>query len=295
MRYSKACGMKWVSQGLGSDGLEVSVEIDEGSPERPYVIMGAMPSSGDWAEIEAEGYGIRLFDYPGTIESLLPYSRHFRHLNVTAGPTTDLHVLPRMTQLELLFIAGVINEVLDLSPLTNLHTFGAGQAHRVTGVFDNPALRKLFVTWGSHKWAPIEAPLTQCTIRSAQKLANVTSLKLAHPEELLELQIYDGKSLSLEGIGELSAIRRLSFTSCKLSNASALQELPMLEYIYLEDCTLDELRSVSELRDLKVKVVGRHPFGRDLVAAAVNGGLLADWEFPPRDVARITGVKPPRV
>lgn len=99
----------------------------------------------------------------------------------------------------------------------------------------------------------------------------------------------------MEGIGELSAIRRLSFTSCKLSNASAVLEWPTVEYIYLEDCAFDDLRGISEPRDLKIKVVGRHPFGLDLVVAAVNGGLHADWEFPPRDLARTTGVKPPTV
>lgn len=265
------------------------MEIDHGSPERPYVVLGSMPTADEWAEIKRNGYGIRLFSFPHPLETLLPYAAYFSHLNVIAGKTTNLEPIAQMTNLTSLFIAGVINETLDLSSLMRLSTFGADQAHRVTGVFDKPSLRHLFLTWSSHRWSPITAPIEQLTVRSAQRVGKLSDLDIRHPEELVELTVYDGKSLSVDELGKFVNLRRMAFISSRLSDISAILDLPQLEDLYLEDCqVIEPIESLRRLGDTNVTVIGRHPFDLDFVELALGGQLRSKWTFPPREVRRVS-------
>jgi hypothetical protein len=264
------------------------MRIDLESPERPYVILGPMPTEDEWAEINRNDYGIRLLSFNQPLDSLLPYAERFDHLNVIAGASTNLEPVAQMTRLKTLFLAGAVSQSLDLSALTRISTFGADHAHRVTGVLTQPSLRRLFLTWGSHKWSPIAAPIEQLTVRSAQRLERLPDLNLQHPEALEELTIYDARSLSLSDVGDFVNLRKLSFTSSRLSGVDAVRELSRLEDLYLEDCpVLEPSQSLHQLRNMRVTVVGKHPFDLEFIERTLQDQLPASWTFPPRDVNRI--------
>jgi len=246
------------------------------------VIDGDYPTEADFQEIRDHHLPLEIWETPGkehTLDFLSPVFAELTSLRVGGGSCNDLRGVESMTALESLGLSVESAVKVDLSVLPHLVMF-AGRWKNFESLTKARSLKELRITGPDvNQLSAIEASLVKLQIFMSRKLVEVPVIPSSFG--LQELSIYRSPNVNLGSINHYANLARLELSGCThLTDAHALLQLPALSYLELENCPdVQQWETLAELRETRVRVIGKNPFTPEFRRAATSTGL---WSFPSR-------------
>lgn len=249
------------------------------------LIAGELPTEQEWQWIGDQDLWVNVLQLPGaatSLQPLLPWERHIKHLTINSSSCSDLRDLPSFSNLESLAVGGRITRLPRGYVPQGLRDF-AGPYSGFEELIAGSPLARIKVALNSKPLGAVTPTVRELIVTSARQLTTLDAM--ADLSHLRGLVIHGATDLDVAAIVRLRDLTSLMFENCtRLGSAGSIAGLPRLKSLILEDIqTIDGLENPALLK-MPVRVIGKHPFDKQF-----RERVGSNWMLPPGSEARQKG------